>query len=47
MEIATAEAEQRGVEQQLWGLARLLPNRTHPEAPVGPEENAVTVDTRG
>ena len=34
-------------EEQCMGLARLLPNDTHPDVPIGPEPSAKTISTHG
>ncbi|KAG1754812.1 uncharacterized protein EDB91DRAFT_1342586 [Suillus paluster] len=44
-----AELEQKlvAVEDDLLGLALQIPNDTHPEVPIGPEEAAVVLSTHG
>ncbi|KAI5897836.1 seryl-tRNA synthetase [Schizophyllum commune H4-8] len=46
-EIATLEDKLATLEQQLLRLALAIPNDTHPDAPLGPEDAAVTLSTHG
>lgn len=38
--IQEAKELERSTQQQLWNLARQLPNSTHPDVPIGSEKNA-------
>lgn len=46
-EITALEVTLATLEQRLLELALAIPNDTHPDAPLGPEEAAVTVSTHG
>lgn len=39
-EIATAEEDLRGIDERLTGAAESLPNRTHPDSPIGATEES-------
>lgn len=45
--IASLECEEKHFQQQMWSIARCLPNDTHPSSPIGWEENATVVTVRG
>ncbi|KAG8219463.1 hypothetical protein J3R82DRAFT_391 [Butyriboletus roseoflavus] len=47
IEIMLLEEKLVAVEEKLLGLALHLPNDTHPEVPIGPEDAAVTLSTHG
>lgn len=46
-EIILLEEKLAAVEEKLLGLALHLPNDTHPEVPIGPEDAAVILSTHG
>ncbi|KAF8433576.1 hypothetical protein L210DRAFT_3454869 [Boletus edulis BED1] len=46
-EIMSLEEKVAAVEEKLLGLALHLPNDTHPEAPIGPDDAAITLSTHG
>lgn len=46
-EIISLEEKLAVVEEKLLGLALHLPNDTHPEAPIGPEDAAIILSTHG
>jgi seryl-tRNA synthetase len=46
-EINQLEDQLATVEERLFTLASAVPNNTHPESPIGPEEAAVTLSTHG
>jgi seryl-tRNA synthetase len=47
MEVAELEQKLVAVEDALLGLALQIPNDTHPDTPIGPEEVAVVLSTHG
>lgn len=46
-EVSRAEATQKEVEGELFGLLKQIPNLSHPDAPVGEEQDHVTLRTWG
>lgn len=46
-DIAALESRVRAVEEQMYSLAISIPNDTHPDVPIGPEDAAVTLATHG
>ncbi|QDT64024.1 serine--tRNA ligase [Calycomorphotria hydatis] len=46
-QVTAAEAERQNAEEQLKDLQTLIPNMTHPDSPIGGEEDAKTVRTWG
>lgn len=47
LQIAENEAEQKAIEVQLRDIHALIPNMTHPAAPVGGEDDATEIHLRG
>jgi seryl-tRNA synthetase len=45
--LGEVEERMRSTEEAMFSEGASLPNLSHPDAPVGPEENAVVVDTIG
>ena len=46
-QVSELEKQLVGIEDQLYDLASSVPNDTHPDAPIGPENVAVTLSTHG